>query len=129
MDTTDRARQIRELQTIRQRYAVDIIAAGLFSDEEEWTDVAARLGAPKAQRAEAALEELLRDAPERVPDPNGQRETVAPVDIICDIYTEYLDAGFLVGVAVGMQLGPHAFDEYQVTKGVGSDVAKKGGHR
>src|SRR5258705_340161 len=49
--------RIREIQAIRQRHAVGILAAGLFNNNELWTDIAASLAAPRAKRT---AETILR---------------------------------------------------------------------
>ena len=115
MEIADALTQIREIQTIRQRHAAAIIAAGLFSDSEQWTDVAATLGEPEAKPTSEALAALLGAG--RVSNPNDPSHTIAKSDLLCQLYTPYLEAGFLVGVAVGMQLGPHVFDGVETMKG------------
>jgi hypothetical protein len=119
MEIADALKQIRDIQTIRQQHAAALVAVGIFSDNEEWTEVAGGLAAPKAKRTAAALEAWLGN--EYVPNPDGSKQTIAKSDLLCQLYSHYLDAGFLVGVAVGMQLGPHAFD------GIGEKT--KGGKR
>jgi hypothetical protein len=115
MDTANALKKIREFQTIRQRYAPTIIATGVFSDYEEWTEIASGIGESKATKTSRALEGLL--GKEYVPNPDRPTETIAKVDLLAQLWTPYLDAGFLVGLAVGMQLGPHAFDGIEATKG------------
>jgi hypothetical protein len=108
MEIADTLTKIREIQTIRQQHAAALVAVGIFSDDEGWTDLAGRLAEPKAKRTTAALEAWL--GKEYVPNPDGSTQTIAKSDLLCQLYSCYLDAGFLVGIAVGMQLGPHAFD-------------------
>lgn len=109
-------KRIREVLAIQQLFARPIIAAGIFNDNGDlWTDVISSVAKPKAAAIEAALIALFDRMESQAPgsswmtDPTDKRD-VAAIDVVCDLYTRYADAGFLVGLAVGMQLGPHAFD-------------------
>jgi hypothetical protein len=100
--------QIAKVEAIRRQHAARIIAAGLFSDEELWTDLASGLATPEAAASYAALDAILGQT--QIPDPDRPGHMAFAIDVLTSHYTPYLDAGFLVGLAVGMQLGPAAFE-------------------
>jgi hypothetical protein len=110
-DVRDLREKVRHLKAIQAQYADRIIAAGVFGADEQWTEIAAQLGGKEAKPYEDAFATLLGDMrmPEPVKRPWSSSQDMAAVDALCSVYTPYLDAGFLVGLAVGMQLGPHAF--------------------
>lgn len=80
--------QVRVVRDLQHRYAAAIIGAGLFSNSELWSGILAVL----------AEREVARQKPESADD-GPLTKAIA-----------WGDAGFLLGLAVGMQLGPHAFD-------------------
>jgi hypothetical protein len=110
------SKQIALVNAIRHHHAARIIAAGLFSDQELWTDLASSIGESEAKKPYEALCAALGPATQ-VPDPHRPGDTAFAVDVLTSLYTAYLDAGFLVGLAVGLQLGPHAFDTAAQSKG------------
>lgn len=107
---------IQELQAIRRKYAAAIIAAGIFNSSGElWTEVIGTIAARRAEPFSATLDELFQACERSFPgstqliNPTTKKKDAA-VDLLCELYTPYMDAGFLVGLAVGMQLGPNALD-------------------
>ena len=99
---------VREVLAIRERFATAIIASGIFNTTDElWTEVVGRTAEAEALPIHKALEPLERM---RVANPFKKGETTSAGDVFGDLMSVYGDAGFLVGLAVGMQLGPHAFD-------------------
>jgi hypothetical protein len=108
---------VREVRAIQQQFASAIIAAGVFNPHGElWTEVIGSVAASKAAPIEAALIAFFDRLESRAPgstrliDPTDKHD--APVsDVLCSLSTAHADAGFLVGLAVGIQLGPHAFGD------------------
>lgn len=107
-DQEDRRKTIRRLgfvNTIREQHAAAIIAHGLFTEHTElWSGVAM----PIARQADEddGLREKLKAICDRTDNTDGQ---VDVAEVVAHIQINALDAGFLVGLAVGMQLGPDAF--------------------
>lgn len=90
----------RFIQLLRARYARRIVAKDLFGGEGEndWTNLVALIAEDRMQAEERQLISWLAKVP-RTPDAE------MPENILTAVLTERGDAGFLVGVAVGMQLG------------------------
>jgi hypothetical protein len=88
--------RVRELLHLRDRYAAAIIAAGVLADHEIWLAVVETLAAPGA---EASLETVRTSVTADVHDIDG---------VLTNIGVAWGEAGFRLGLAVGMQLGPDA---------------------
>jgi hypothetical protein len=110
--------QVRAVRELQHRYAAAIIGAGLFSNGELWTGIMAALAERDAAQSATALNDLFerleRATPGATwiaaPTPDDSRHTESAEDVLVTHATAWGDAGFLLGLAVGMQLGPHAFD-------------------
>lgn len=107
-DVLARVQRIRQLQ---QEYAAAIIGAGIFSNDEQWTAAIGTLAEPLAAEAIRALLALMPpDARIPVPLDDDPDSTQTPDGLLMTIANAWGDAGFEVGLAVGMQLGSYAFD-------------------
>jgi hypothetical protein len=110
--------RLERLRAIQREYAAAIIAAGIFSNLEHWPGVVAPIAEEEAGDASQALEaffgRLEREAPDSttIPFPldDDPTHTEPASDVVDILATRWGAAGFLVGLAVGQQLGPHAFD-------------------
>jgi hypothetical protein len=127
IDTTndkmlDFLRQIRALQL---EHVAAIIAAGVFSEFEVWSEIAYPLAKQKAVESLTALEaffarlEKAQADSTRIAFPlRDDPENKWPAeDVLINYGSDCIEAGFLVGLAVGMQLGPHAFDGIEQKRG------------
>jgi hypothetical protein len=88
--------RVGEVLRLRQQYAAAIIAAGVLSDNEIWLAVVETLAVP---RAEDSLETVRTSVTADVHDIDG---------VLTNIGVAWGEAGFRLGLAVGMQLGPDA---------------------
>jgi hypothetical protein len=122
-DRAEVLKKMRDVLRIQRRHAGHLIASGVFNDCDDWTDVVDDVAAQRAEPVRAVFEELCNRleaaAPDstKVPNVNSPGETEWAYDLMIYYGTVYMDAGFSVGLAVGMQLGPHAFDGVDATKG------------
>jgi hypothetical protein len=119
-DHADLQRRLRQFRAQHQPYVATIIAAGVFSQNETWSgvlDALARVTTADSEKAlnglfdrlETASPESTRIAIRYEPtDPADQTESAE--DVLTTHESAWGEAGFLLGLAVGMQLGPHAFD-------------------
>ena len=108
------------VRAIQQQYAATIIAAGVFGSNPAWDGVLSALANANAvtssralvglfDRLEKAAEGSTRLAVRWLPtDP--AHETTAAEDVLTEHEIAWGEAGFLLGLAVGIQLGPHALD-------------------
>jgi hypothetical protein len=111
----DRMRQVLHIQ---RAHAADLIASGIFSGRDEWGGVIEDVAKPEAAATDAALValferlEAIEPGSTQLPNPQNPNDgfDMAAIDVVTMHFTAYMDAGFYVGLAVGMQLGPHAFD-------------------
>jgi hypothetical protein len=111
--------RLARVQAIRRQHAAAIIAAGVFSDTtEHWTAVMSALAEEATGETRKVLDAFVQKieamSPEAVqvpwPEDYDPTATTSVDNVILHHATLYADAGFLVGLAVGMQLGPQAFD-------------------
>ena len=110
--------QLRRLRALRKAYAKPIIAAGIFPISRDlWSGIVNVLAKEEAQHDKKALDrffERLRAAGVDLDIPHTMPGHPDLVDIASDVVISYAshwgDAGFMLGLAVGMQLGPHAFE-------------------
>ena len=97
------------VRAIQQQYAATIIAAGVFGADPAWDGVIAALANASAVKSSRALVGLF-DRLEKAAPGSSRIETTAAEDVLTEHESAWGEAGFLVGLAVGMQLGPKAFD-------------------
>lgn len=120
-DQKDHQRLERRLRQFRARhrpYVAAIIAAGVFGSDEAWTGVLAALAETDAAESLAALNGLFDRLEKASPDStriafpiaDDPKHTDCAADVLTTHASRWGDAGFLLGLAVGMQLGPHALD-------------------
>jgi hypothetical protein len=118
-DEDDLARvmpQLRRLRTLQKAYAKPIIAAGIFTTSKDlWSGIVhvlAKEAARDDKRALDAFFERLRSAGVDIEVPHPLPGHPDLVDAASDVLLSYAghwgDVGFLLGLAVGMQLGPYA---------------------
>ena len=128
----DIAQRVRTVRAIQQQYAAPIIAAGVFNnDDDRWTGLVGGLAEQQAVTSYTALtawfQRLEKASPNstRIPFPifDFPKNDDFAADVLIAHASSWGDAGFLVGLAVGMQLGPHAFDGAMTPKA----TRKKGG--
>lgn len=110
------AAKMAEVRHIRQRFAADIIAKGIFTSDDLQTEVISTIADADADIA-AALKSLSSfferpgvDRQISCPLEDDAKHTDWASDVATGLTYKWGEAGFLVGLAVGMQLGPHAFD-------------------
>lgn len=108
--------QLRLVQSVRRVYAAPIIAAGIFGTGNHlWSGVVNGLARERSRHYKAALDAFFQrlrasgvetEIPYR---PDGRQRFTDVVSDVCIQYAaEWGEAGFVVGLAVGTQLGPHA---------------------
>jgi hypothetical protein len=111
--------KVRAMREIQHRYAAAIIAAGVFSDcGEHWSGILCALAERDTAGSSAALYGLLRRLEDETPGstriaapgPGAPHNIESAEDVLITHAASWGDTGFLLGLAVGMQLGPHAFD-------------------
>jgi hypothetical protein len=105
--------QIARIRAIQREWAPAIIAQGVFTDSPDAAIAALASADPFVAEAERRLEDFFEHAGhnERIPfplkgDPDHQDWAA---DVAGTRAYGWGDAGFLVGLAVGMMLSPHAF--------------------
>jgi len=107
---------VRRVQTLQKAYAGPIIADGLFNSSGglSW-GILASLAKEDAREDKAALDALferLRSAGidtrihRRKPRVGGESDFA--IDLCNSYASTWGDVGFMLGIAVGMQLGPNA---------------------
>jgi hypothetical protein len=88
--------RVAEMLRLREQYAAAIIAAGVLADHEVWLAVVETLAAPDAEPSLGTVRASVR------PDAHD-------IDgLLTNIGVAWGEAGFKLGLAVGMQLGPDA---------------------
>ena len=107
------SKQLLAISEIRRRFAAIIIADGLF-DTEGYSHIAEQVasetgGAEYREQLNRLFRRLDKAMPGCLESPGGPDDECAQ-DIVTSLEIVSLNAGYLVGIAVGMQLGPHAFD-------------------
>jgi hypothetical protein len=112
--------QLAQIEAIRKNWAPAIVASGLFSDLQTNALNALATSDPRDQEMDKHLDAFFRqpgvDAPIPNPLPDDPTYTSYASDVAASRAFLWGDAGFLLGVAVGMQLGPHAFAEEATAK-------------
>lgn len=110
---------VKRVRQLRAEVAAGIIAAGIFGGEEVQDEIIGELMErdPEFRRRRQALKEILTRAKDagveiRIADKGTDEpsEGAWAEDVAFDLMLEWGQTGFLLGLAVGMQLGPHAFD-------------------
>jgi hypothetical protein len=119
-DTEDRHATAQKIQQIRdlQVYVPHIIAAGVLEGDDAVETIAKTIGHEQLfADALVALGDRLEAAGIDATMPNPTRddpESCSPLeDAMLSRAIEWGHAGYWLGLAVGMQLGPHAFDGEQ----------------
>jgi len=115
-DLQHTTKRIELVRTIQRKWAPAIIAAGVLNDDDPWTDSLARFAAadPRVASVERSLDEYFKGADtdpliaDPLPDDASHESHVS--DVAASRAFGWGDAGFLLGLAVGMLLGPHAFE-------------------
>jgi hypothetical protein len=110
--------EIERIRTLQRLYAGPIIAAGLFNRSGDlWSGILAALAKRDGRDYKMALDaffERLRSAAVDVTVPHRIGSSVDESDLVTDVCLSYAacwgDSGFALGLAVGMQLGPHGFE-------------------
>jgi hypothetical protein len=108
--------EVRRLRTLQKAYAQPIIADGLFnSSGGVWWGILAVLAKEEARNDKVALDsffERLQSVGIDTMIARHSRRGEAQSDFAIDVCNSYAsawgDSGFMLGLAVGMQLGPDA---------------------
>lgn len=108
--------EVRRLRTLQKAYAQPIIADGIFnSSGGVWWGILAVLAKEAAQDDKAALDSFFGrlqsvgiDTKIAPRTRRGKSETDFAIDVCNSYASSWGDAGFMLGLAVGMQLGPDA---------------------
>lgn len=108
--------QIQRVRALQRMYAGPIIAAGLFNTSRDlWSGILAAVAKQDGQDYKLALDvffERLRSTGVDVNVPCRVGSTLTEADLMSDVCLSYAscwgDSGFILGLAVGMQLGPDA---------------------
>ncbi len=107
---------VRRVRSFQRAYAGPIIADGLFNSSGGlWWGILASLAKEDAREDKAALDALF----ERLRStgietrihrrhPRAGDESDVAIDVCNSYASAWGDVGFMLGLAVGMQLGPHA---------------------
>ena len=118
-DDAKRANDIlKEIERLRRRHAAAIIACGLTDDGgPHWEDVLYSLAEDRTAKDRAELRAVLEQLERIAPDSTrlgtvreGRSQPESADECIAGLLSAWADIGFYLGVAVGQQLGPHAFD-------------------
>ena len=107
---------VRRLRTLQKAYAQPIIADGIFnSSGGVWWGILAVLAKADGREDKAALDaffERLQSVGIDTKIPSRRTRDSGEADFAIDVCNSYAsawgDAGFMLGLAVGMQLGPNA---------------------
>ncbi len=113
--------KIAQVRAIQRQYAAAVIGAGVFHTDtepvEHWSGVLGSLAEPAARQALNALNALFKRLEAAQPGSTSLSypsddpiDRCAASDVVFAHAVAWGDAGFELGLAVGMQLGPHAFD-------------------
>ncbi len=107
---------VRRLRMLQKAYAQPIIADGIFnSSGGVWWGILAVLAKEEARQDKAALDSFFQrlesvgiDTKIARPTRRGKSEADFAIDVCNSYAASWGDVGFMLGLAVGMQLGPAA---------------------
>ena len=114
-------KKAKYIESLRRAHATAAIGSGILdtSSVSYWEEVLYRLAEPRTEKAKNAMLDIFERLEQLAPDATKIPMPRSDVpdnfewaeDVIQQMLTDWADAGFYLGVAIGMQLGPHAFDQ------------------